>query len=127
MDTRLVHPFTCVVAGPTGCGKTTFFYTFVRPLFHTDKLSTSKDNVVLGEWQPLYSTLSTSHANIYFVEGLPDLSSFDAKTRNLGIIDDLMSEADDRITKLFTKKSRHCSTSVLYLVQHFRKAKRVAP
>ena len=24
MDPRWKHPFTCIVAGPTGCGKTTF-------------------------------------------------------------------------------------------------------
>ena len=24
MDPRWQHPFTCIVAGPTGCGKTTF-------------------------------------------------------------------------------------------------------
>ena len=71
-----------------------------------------------GEWQPLYSTLSTIHPNLECVEGLPDLSSFDPNNRNLVVIDDLMSETDERVTKLFTKKSHHCNTSVIYLVQN---------
>ena len=29
-----------------------------------------------------------------------------------------MSETDERVTKLFTKKSHHCSMSVIYLVQN---------
>ena len=46
------------------------------------------------------------------------MSSFDSKNRNLVVIDDLMSETDERVTKLFTKKSHHCNTSVIYLVQN---------
>ena len=42
---------------------------------------------------------------------------FDSSTRNLIVIDDLMAETDERVTTLFTKKSHHRNTSVLYLVQ----------
>ena len=70
-----------------------------------------------GEWQPLYSTLSSIHLNIECIEDLPDLPSFYSKNRNLVVIDDLMSETDERVTKLF-KKSHHCNTSVIYLVQN---------
>ena len=71
-----------------------------------------------GEWQPLYSTLSTIHPNIECEEGLPNLSSFDSRNINLVVIDDFMSETDERVTKLFTKKSHHCNPSVIYLVQN---------
>ena len=30
MDTSFKHPFTCIVAGPTGCGKTTFVTRLLR-------------------------------------------------------------------------------------------------
>ena len=59
-----------------------------------------------------------THANRNFVDGLPNLSSFDPKTRNLVVIDDLMSETDERVTKRFTKKCHHCNTYVVGLVQH---------
>lgn len=55
-----------------------------------------------GEWQPMYATLMETVPNVEFVEGLPDPASFDAKTRNLVVIDDLMAETDDKMTKLFT-------------------------
>jgi len=118
MDTRLVHPFTSIVAGPTGCGKTTFVVSLLR---HSHTLVNSPPEKITwcyGEWQPLYSTLSAIHPNLECVEGLPDLSSFDPNNRNLVVIDDLMSETDERVTKLFTKKSHHCNTSVIYLVQN---------
>ena len=30
MDARWKHPFTCIVAGPTGCGKRTFVTRMLR-------------------------------------------------------------------------------------------------
>ena len=49
-------------------------------------------------------------------EGLP--TSFDTSKRNIVVLDDLMAETDERVTNLFTKKSHHCNTSVIYLVQN---------
>ena len=77
-----------------------------------------------GEWQPLYTNLAATNPTIHFLEGLPEATSCDSKVRNLVVIDDLMSETDERVTKLFTKKSHHCNTSVVYLVQNlFHKGK----
>ena len=45
-------------------------------------------------------------------------SMFESTTRNLIVIDDLMAETNERVTSLFTKKSHHRNTSVLYLVQN---------
>ena len=118
MDTRLVHPFTSIVAGPTGCGKTTFVVSLLRHSHTLVNLPPEKITWCYLEWQPLYSTLSTIHPNLECVEGLPDLSSFDPNNRNVVVTNDLMSETDERVTKLFTKKSHHCNTSVIYLVQH---------
>ena len=98
MDTRLVHPFTSIVVGPTGCGKTTFFVSLLRHSHTLVNLPPEKITWYYGEWQPLYSTLSTIQPNLEGAEGLPDLSSFDSKNRNLVVIDDLMSETDERVT-----------------------------
>ena len=95
MDTRLVHPFTSIVDGPTGCGKTTFV---VSLLHHSHTLVNLPPEMITwccGEWQPLHSTLSTIHPNLECVEGLPDLSFFDPNNRNFVVIDDLISEMEE--------------------------------
>ena len=69
-----------------------------------------------GEWQEAYAKTDLTH--VRFKEGLPTESMFEATTRNLIVIDDLMTETDERVTTLFTKKSHHRNTSVLYLVQN---------
>ena len=97
MDARLVHPFTYVIARPTDCGKTTFV---TRLLGHSStliRLPPENTKRCYGKWQPLYSTFSATQANINLVDGLSDLSSFDPRTRNFVVIDDLMSETDERV------------------------------
>ena len=108
-----MHPFTCIVAGPTGCGKTTFVSRMLLNSTVLINLPPETLTWCYGEWQPLYATLAATHKHIHFVEGLPDVTLFDPELRHLVVIDDLMTEADDRVTKLFTKKSHHCNTSVI--------------
>ena len=122
MNTRLKHPFTCIVAGPTGCGK--MFITLL--LQHASSFIDPPPEKVVwcyGELQHLYSTIP----EVRFVDGLTDESLFNSKTKNLVIVDDLMTETDGRVTNLFTKKGHHCNTSVVHLVQSmFRKTRTVA-
>lgn len=120
MDTRWGHPFTCLVSGPTGCGKSVFVKRLVE---HAQALINPPPQRVVwcyGEWQPLYGTLS----GVQFEEGMPNPSTFDPRERALVVVDDLMAEADERVTKLFTKGSHHRNISVVYIVQNlFNKAK----
>lgn len=120
MDPRMKHPFTCIIAGPTGSGKT---YFVRRLLAHIEEMMKPiPDHIVwyYGEWQPIYATIR----GVEFVEGLPDIGALDPQKRHLVIIDDLMSETDERITSLFTKKSHHRNISVIYIVQNvFHKGK----
>ena len=67
-----------------------------------------------GEWQSAYKNLDIP--NLHLEEGLP--KSFEADKRNVVVLDDLMAETDGRVTNLFTKKSHHSNTSVIYLVQN---------
>ena len=68
------------------------------------------------EWKEAYATMDL--VDVRFEEGLPSASMLDSTTRNLIVIDDLMAETDERVTTLYTKKSHHRNTSVLYLVQN---------
>ena len=68
-----------------------------------------------GEWQAAYENLNIP--NVRLEEGLPTSFDSDGK-RGLVVLDDLMAETDGRVTNLFTKKSHHSNTSVIYLVQN---------
>ena len=61
-------------------------------------------------------------------EGLPTSIDSDGK-RGLVVLDDLMAETGGRVTNMFTKRSHHPNTSVIYLVQNlfFFKPKKAAP
>ena len=69
-----------------------------------------------GEWQEAYATMRL--LGVKFQEGLPRDDYLNPRVRNLVVIDDLLSETDARVTKLFTKGSHHKNTSVIYITQN---------
>ena len=93
-DVRLKCPFTCVVAGPTGCGKT----VFVRKLLASDLIFPRPRKVI---W--CYSDCQSAYeeVNAKFVEGLTEE---DCEFK--------------KVVDLFIKKSHYRNTSVLFVVQH---------
>ena len=114
MDPRLKHPFTCVVAGPSSSSKTQFVFRLIR---HADRLVDPPPEKIVycyGEFQPSFLEFSQV---VEFHEGLPDVGSFDGRSRVLLIIDDLMNEADQNMCNLFTKLSHHRNVSVVFVTQ----------
>ena len=118
MDPRFTHPFTAVVAGPTKSGKAYFVERFIRKI---DQLMIPIPKEIVwcyGEWQPLYNNLR--QLGVIFNEGLPDMGEWDLTPR-LCILDDLMSETNESVTKLFTKGSHHRNISVIQIsARHWR-------
>ena len=114
MDPRWKHPFTCIVAGPTGCGKTTFVARLLRNASVMIDPPPEQVTWYYGQWQSAYENLDIPKLRLE--EGLP--KSFDTGKRNVVVLDDLMAETDGRVTQLFTKKSHHSNTSIIYLVQN---------
>ena len=104
MDTRWQHPFTCIVAGPTGCGKTTFVARLLRNAAAMIDPPPERITWYYGEWQAAYENLDIP--NMRLEEGLPTSFDNDGK-RGLVVLEDLMAETDGRVTNLFTKKSHH--------------------
>ena len=115
MDPRWQHPFTCIVAGPTGCGKTTFVARLLRNASAMIDPPPERVTWYYGEWQTAYENLDIP--NMRLEEGLPTSFDTDDGKRGLVVLDDLMAE-NSRVTNLFTKKSHHSDTSVIYLVQN---------
>ena len=123
MDPRWKHPFTCIVAEPTGCGKITFVARLLRNASTMIDLALGRVTWYYGEWQSAYENLDIPNLHL---EGLP--TSFDASKRNIVVLDDLMAETDERVTNLFTKKA----TTVIHQLYIsfktcFQKTRRVAP
>ena len=118
MDTRFQHPFTAVLAGPTGSGKTEFIKRFLQHIHAVVTPNIQEIIFCYGEWQPAYQIMKTFPLNITFVEGLPDSDGLKPGVRKLIIIDDLMAETDERVTRLFTKGSHHKNISVIHILQN---------
>ena len=85
MDTRWKHPFTCVVSGPTGCGKSVFVFKMLDNLAEMITPTPHKVIYCYGEYQPAFN----KYPWVEFHEGLPKSEMFDG-TPTLVIIDDLM-------------------------------------
>lgn len=122
MTLPLKHPFTSLVCGPTGCGKTRWIFRLIE---NADKMISPRPTKILycyGEYQPLFA----EHPTVEFQEGLPDISKFDGHEPVLLIIDDLMNEINAEMEIIFTRISDHRNFSVILLMQNlFNKNKHV--
>jgi hypothetical protein len=109
------HPFTCIVSGPTQCGKTHFTLSLLENI---DKLVTPRPARILwckGEDQHL-----DVPGNVEVHEGLDVIDDISGTEPTLLILDDLMQEAGDekQVVNLFTKGSHHRNLSVIMLIQN---------
>ena len=108
------HPFTCVIPGPTGSGKTMFVRRFVKNI--RDMMMPVPDRIT---WSyDVYQTIYGTITGVDFVQGLPDLDMLDPSERHLIIIDDQMDDVDQKVSDLFTKYSHHKNLSVILIVQN---------
>ena len=114
MTLPLRHPFTALVAGPTGCGKTRFVFKLIENADVMVDPPPSKIVYCYGEFQQLFG----NYPRVDFRQGLPDLGDFDGNEPVLLIVDDLMNEANESVADLFTKGSHHRNVSVVFLVQN---------
>ena len=119
------HPFTSIVTGPTGCGKS----TYVKDLLmnHQSLIRPGIQRIIwlFKRWQPLYDKIQKEvKPSVEFIQGLPDNIESDEfiqpNMRNLVVIDDLASACskDSRISDLFTEGSHHRNLSVIVLNQN---------
>lgn len=121
-ELSLSHPFSCLVAGSRGVGKTTFVKNLIKN--QKELIDPNPDRIVwcYVKHQPeLLKQLMEIDPKIEYVQGIPsDIESmFDRKLNNLIVIDDMMNEAtkDKNISHLFTR-GRHDNVSVIYLTQN---------
>lgn len=126
IETNFLHPFTALVSGPTGCGKTEFVFKILQNEAKFIYPSPQRIIYCFSIWQKGFDLLKDKNPIIEFKQGLIDVEELDSKLNNLVILDDLMKEASehDDILHLFTRGSHHKNTSVFLLTQNiFNKGK----
>lgn len=122
-DPRFQLPFTALLVGASGTGKSFFVKHLLQNMDHT--LSRVPDQIIwcYSSYQSMYDELS-KHVNIKFMEGIPvsltDESFFPPNQHTLLIVDDLMDIGSnhDELMKAFTMYRHHRKLSVVFLVQN---------
>ncbi len=114
-------PFTSVISGPTGSGKSVFVQRLIK--YAKAVISPPPDKILYcyGAFQQIFNEME----GVEFKEGLPSLNEFDGSIHTLVIIDDLMHETNDIVSKLFTRGSHHTNTSVVFITQNLFHADKV--
>ena len=113
---KLMHPFTCLVSGTSGSGKS----SLVKSIINQNLIEPKPTKVLwlYAEDQPMYRGIK----NVEFIQGIPeDLESrFDARVHNLLILDDLMTQchSDERMTRLFSVGSHHKNLSIIFVIHN---------
>jgi hypothetical protein len=114
-DSCLKHAFGALVAGPTQSGKTNFV---IRLLQCALEIIFPRPERLIWCFE-CYQEVFRNLEHVEFFEGLPSNfeSLLDGKP-TLIVIDDLMSESDERVSKLFTKYSHRKNASIIYVSQN---------
>jgi hypothetical protein len=119
MDLTWKHPFSAIVAGPSGSGKSRFVARFLE---HADRMCDTRFARITwhygsgGGGGP--SGDDPDSSRVRYATGLPDLDDYDGSEPALVIVDDMMREADSRVSDLFTKGSHHRNMSVFFITQN---------
>ena len=119
------HPFTCMVAGPTGSGKTVLVRRILNAFdeliyFKDQKVNQLKVLWAYGQWQSLYTEPIGDKVICNYVSGLPSEEEIKEDLPHIIVIDDLMTELGDnkKFADLFTKGSHHLGVSVIFISQN---------
>jgi len=119
---KFKHPFTCIVAGPSGSGKKSFVIKLLKNLKSLCTESLFEGGIILcysEETAVPRQQLKKLGINISYQVGLPDSYGNARVEPSLIILDDLLNEAYGRnVCDLFTKGSHHRNISVVLLTQN---------
>jgi len=112
------HPFTCIISGPSRCGKTEWTLKLLK---HRNEMI--KPNVEQIIWcygsKGTISRVREVCDNVTFVQNLPNIDDMDSSIPKLVIMDDLQTMATDgTVARIFTRESHHNNLSCIFIVQN---------
>jgi GTPase SAR1 family protein len=120
-DLRFKHPFSCIVAGPSGSGKSSFC---IKRLQNLETQSTEPEFAggllwCYGETNAKPSPKFVSGKRIQYFEGVPEDFKKEGGRPALIISDDLLTEVySTQVCILFTRGCHHINISVLLIIQN---------
>ena len=120
---KLKHPYTCIVAGTTGSGKTRWTRYLLK--YWKDQIKIKKPKLTVlwcyGQWQYLYRIpIRNKNVNVIYHDGVPSIEQIKKTKPDIIVIDDLMDQIkkNESIKTLFIKGSHHLGISVMFIVQN---------
>ena len=117
-DPRLQGPFTCLVAGPTGCGKTQLIFKLKENVDELIKPPIKEIVYCYGQWQKVFEKFKEK---VFFHECLLLREQLFQHKSNytLLLIDDLLDPEDTTLVRdIFFKGSHHNNISVIIITQN---------
>ena len=122
-DRRMLGPFTCIVAGPTGCGKSFLVFNILRNL--RKYVYPAVDGQIIYCYGAYQKQFEEFKDHIEFHSGLLSRHELigdgvrDTEKHHLLIIDDLIEKQySELIRDIFTKGSHHQNMSVFFMTQN---------
>jgi hypothetical protein len=120
-DLILKHPFTALIAGPTGSGKTEFLTSLLINFKKTIDSPIQRLVYCYGVFlKETFDVLKLTFPFLELINGLPEDLDFDRGVNNFLILDDLMNDGlnSDIVCNLFSRGSHHLNLSVILISQN---------
>jgi ABC-type dipeptide/oligopeptide/nickel transport system ATPase subunit len=120
-DLRFKHPFSCIIAGPSGSGKSSFCIKLLQNLESLFTKPSSEGGILwcYGEKNAVHSIQFVSGNRIQFHERV--LKNFENSESLLSLItlDDLLNEVySEEVCHFFTKGCHHRNICVILITQN---------
>ena len=97
-----LHPFTMMVSGSSGSGKSTFVFKLLENSNQMISPNISKIIWHYSHWQEGYDKLQRD-MNVTFKQGPPSEEDIQSYSNSILILDDLMTELASLSSHIFTK------------------------